>query len=123
MNRRIFAKSVMGTIGASMLASQTMASKAIDPIKFESKFEPKFKAGHQMLSDEGLNMTLSDHQLPTQNKDQMQFVLTFDVNNPNGNLDEKIYHLTDHNGKKHQMYMTPIDQNQLQAIFNWRTHA
>ncbi len=119
MNRRKFTQSVMGTLGVSMIASQALASKAIEPFKFEYKF----KQGQQMLSDEGLKMTLVDYQLPTQNKDQKQFVLTFDVNNSNGNLNEKIYHLTDHKGKKHQMYMTPIKQNQLQAVFNLRTHA
>lgn len=115
MNRRKFAKSVMGTMGVSMLAGPTLATTNANQIKFE--------AGHQMKSDNGLKMTLSGHSLPTSNKDQKQFVLTFDVNNPNGSLDEKIYHLTDHNGQRHQMFMTPIDQNQLQAVFNWRTNA
>jgi hypothetical protein len=115
MNRRIFAKSVLGTVGLSVIAGPSLATKQTEQVKFE--------AGHQMLSDEGLKMTLSGHSLPTSAKDAKQFVLTFDVNNPSGTLDEKIYHLTDHNGKKHQMFMSPIDQNQLQAVFNWRTHA
>ena len=116
MNRRNFAKSVVGTAGVSLLVGgSASAGTAINPVKFE--------AGHQMQSSDGLKMTLSGHSLPTSNKDHKQFVLTFDVNNPSGSLNEKIYHLTDHHGKKHSMYMTPVDQNQLQAVFNWRTHA
>ncbi len=115
MNRRIFAKSIMGAVGVSMLAGPTLATTKTSPVTFE--------AGHQMTSNDGIKMTLSGHSLPTSDNDQKQFVLTFEVNNPNGSLDEKTYHLTDHNGQKHQMFMTPIDQNQLQAVFNWRTNA
>ena len=114
MNRRIFAKSVVGTLGVSLMAAPTFASKKSNQVKFE--------AGHQMQSDDGIKMTLSSHSLPTSNKDQKQFVLTFDVNNPNGSLQEKIYQRTDHHGQKHQIFMTPVDNHQLQAVFNWRTN-
>ncbi len=117
MNRRKFATTVMGTAGISMFVtgSATAAIKSTNQVKFE--------AGHQMRSDDGLKMTLSGHQLPTQNKDQKQFVLTFDVDNPGERLQEKIYRLTDHNGQQHEMFMSPVDSNQLQAVFNWRIHA
>ncbi|TDR22425.1 hypothetical protein [Marinicella litoralis] len=115
MNRRIFAKSVMGTMGISLIVAPSLAA-------IKSK-QHVFEAGHQMTSDEGLKMSLSGHSLPTANKDHKQFVLTFDVENPNGYLDEKIYHLIDHNGKKHQIFMSPVDKNKLQAVYNWRTNA
>ena len=115
MNRRKFAKTVMGTLGISMVATGSLASSVSTTQNFE--------AGHQMTSEDGLKMVLSRHELPTSNKDQKQFTLTFEVENPNGQLVEKIYHLTDHKGKKHQIYMKPVAKNQLQAEFNWRTHA
>ncbi len=116
MNRRKFAKTVMGTAGVSMFVGGAVSAATISN-------QAKFEAGHQMRSVDGLKMTLSGHQLPTQNKDQQQFVLTFDVDNPGEQLKEKIYHLTDHNGKKHDIFMSPVDHNQLQAVFNWRVHA
>lgn len=116
MNRRKFAQTVMGTAGVSMIVGG--ASATVPAVK------PKtFEAGHQMRSDDGLKMTLSGHQLPTRDKDQKQFVLTFDVDNPGERLQEKIYQLTDHHGKRHEMFMSPIENNQLQAVFNWRVHA
>jgi hypothetical protein len=116
MNRRKFATTVMGTLGVSVLSCPSLAS-------ITKPNQVNFEAGHQMKSDDGIKMTLSGHSLPTVNKDNKQFVLTFDVHNPNGSLDEKIYHLTDHNGQKHQIYMSPVDKNKLQAIYNWRTNA
>ena len=115
MNRRLFAKTVMGGLGISLVANASLASKG--------RTQAGFEAGHRMTTDDGLKMTLSRHELPTTNKDHKQFTLTFEVENPNGQLTEKIYHLTDHKGAKHQIYMKPIAQNQLQAEFNWRTHA
>jgi hypothetical protein len=117
MNRRIFAKSIIGGLGFSFAIGQTAgASKLRSPSKV-------FEAGHQMKSNDGLKMTLSGHDLPTSSRDQKQFVLTFDVHNASEPLQEKIYNLTDHNGQRHDIYMSPIDRNRLQAVYNWRTHA
>ena len=116
MNRRKFAKTVLGGLGASALASQAVYAA-------ERTSKPGFEAGHRMHTADGLVMTLSGHHLPTSTQDEKQFVLTFDVHNGTQNLEEKIYQLTDHKGVKHQIYMTPVDKNQLQAVFNWRTHA
>ncbi len=115
MNRRNFAKSVIITAGASAFIGRPVSASTVNQTKFET--------GHQMRSDEGLKMTLSDHELPTLNKDQKQFVLTFDVDDPSERLQEKIYHLTDRNGKRHEIFMSPINNKQLQAVFNWRVHA
>ena len=76
-----------------------------------------------MQSSDGLKMRLSKHELATANLDSKQFILTFDVDNPGEQLSEKIYQLTDHHGQRHQIYMKPVNHNQLQAEFNWRTHA
>ncbi|WP_154223476.1 DUF6916 family protein [Marinicella rhabdoformis] len=118
MNRRKFAKSIMGGIGATVMTSQVMASTVQAK---STSFQ--FEAGHTMRTEDGLNMTLSGHQLPTKNRDPKQFVLTFDVHNANGLLQENIYQLTDHKGVKHEIFMTPVNENQLQAVFNRRTHA
>jgi len=118
MNRRIFAKTVIGTMGASLVVTGALASN-----NNSSATQTKFEAGHQMTTDDGLKMTLSQYELPTADKDNKQFTLTFDVENPSDQLVEKIYHLTDHKGIKHQIYMKPIDHKQLLAEFNWRTHA
>ena len=115
MNRRLFAKTVAGTMGVSLFATGSLASQGTT--------ESNFEAGHQMTTDDGLKMTLSRHELPTKNKDRKQFTLTFDVENCDGQLLEKTYNLTDHKGVKHQIYMKPVAHNQLQAEYNWRTHA
>lgn len=117
MNRRHFAQTILGGLGVSLLAGQTAQAVQL------KKPARQFEAGHQMRSDEGLKMTLSEHNLPTADKDRQQFILTFDVHNQSTNLQEKIYQLTDHNGKRHEIYMTPVAQNKLQAVYNWRTHA
>lgn len=117
MNRRHFAKSILGGVGLSVVAGSAVGST--------TKHSPaqRFEAGHQMQSTDGLKMTLSGHTLPTKNQDRQQFILTFDVHNNSAPLHEKIYQLTDHHGVIHQLYMTPIDENKLQAVFNWRTHG
>lgn len=118
MNRRNFAKNIIGGLGLSMVAGQTIHA-ANNPDKSEQPFE----AGHQLQTPDGLKLTLSNHSLPTQNKDRKQFILTFDVHNNSAPLTEKIYLLTDHNGVKHDIFMSPIGKTKLQALFNWRTHA
>jgi len=116
MNRRIFAKTVLGGMGASLLATHTVAaSKSIQNQAFEK--------GLLMQTEDGIKMTLVEHQHPTANQDRKQFVLTFDVQNNSSPLEEKVYQLKDHKGKKHQIYMSPIERNRLQAVFNWRTHV
>ncbi len=118
MNRRKFAKTVVGGVGATIFSGQAMA------LSTAPKSEPAvFEAGHSMQTNDGLKMTLSGHQLPTKDRDQKQFVLTFDVHNADTALQEKIYQLTDHKGIKHEIFMTPVDNNQLQAVYNLRTHA
>ncbi|WP_223787870.1 DUF6916 family protein [Marinicella meishanensis] len=117
MNRRHFAKSVMGGLGLSVLAGTAAQATAANHTK------QAFEAGHEMRSAEGLNMTLHSHELPTRGRDRQQFILTFEVHNNTQPLAEKIYQLTDHRGQKHLLYMTPVDQQRLQAVFNWRTHA
>jgi len=117
MNRRHFAKSVVGGLGMSMLATQTIKATTMQQTSHN------FKAGQHMKSNDGLKMTLSNHKQPTKNQDSKQFILTFDVHNNSAPLVEKIYDLTDNHGIHHQIYMTPVANNQLQAVFNWRTHA
>ena len=117
MNRRHFAKSVMGGLGLSVLAGSAAQATT------RKQVTKAFEAGHQMHSAEGLNMTLQRHELPTADRDREQFILTFEVHNHNRPLAEKIYQLTDHRGAQHQLYMTPVEPNLLQAVFNWRTRA
>ena len=57
------------------------------------------------------------------NKDRKQFILTYDVENNVSPLEEKIYDLKLASGHKQQVFMTPIGDNQLQAVFNWRLNA
>lgn len=117
MNRRLFAKSILGGLGFSLVAGPTVHAASIQPpVK-------QFEAGHQMKTADGMKMTLSGHSMPTANQDRQQFILTFDVHNGSERLAEKIYQLTDHNGQRHEIFMTPVSQNQLQAVYNWRTHA
>jgi hypothetical protein len=117
MNRRLFNNSVLAAMGLGFLAGKTASAATF------SGQQQAFEAGHQMATRDGLKMTLSQHELPLSNKDRKQFVLTFDVHNANEPLQEKIYQLTDHNGNTHDIFMSPVDQNKLQAVYNWRTHA
>ena len=71
----------------------------------------------------GLLLKLYKKQFATKDLDQAQYILTFDVFNHESDLEEKIYQLTDDQGKKHDIFMTPVNQNQLQAVFNHRTYA
>lgn len=107
----------MGGLGLSVLAGS--AAQATAPGQTTKAFE----AGHQMHSADGLSMTLHRHELPTTNRDRQQFILTFEVHNHDKPLAEKIYQLTDHRGARHQLFMTPVEPNLLQAVFNWRTRA
>lgn len=115
MNRRKFAQTVCGTIGVSTIAPTIFA-------KTDSRSH-RFQPGLKMQSSEGLHLQLIKHSKPLANQDNKQFILTFKVKQANQALHEKIYDLIDEHGKKHQIYLKPISQNQLQAEFNWRTHA
>lgn len=117
MNRRLFNNSVLAAMGLGFLAGKTASAASL------SGQQKAFEAGHQMVSSDGLKMTLSQHELPLPDKDRKQFVLTFDVHNANEPLQEKIYQLKDHNGDQHEIFMSPVDRHQLQAVYNWRTHA
>ncbi len=117
MNRRNFAKNIIGGLGLSMVAGQT-----VHAANSEKSAQP-FEAGHQMQTADGMKMTLSQHSLATQNQDRQQFILTFDVHNNTAPLTEKIYRLKDHNGVNHEIFMSPVGKQKLQALFNWRTHA
>lgn len=117
MNRRLFNNSALAAVGLGFLASRKTSAATI------SDQHKAFEAGHQMVSSDGLKMTLSQHELPTAKKDRKQFILTFEVHNAQAPLQEKIYHLIDHNDKQHEIFMSPVDRHQLQAVYNWRTHA
>jgi len=115
MNRRTFASSVLGAFGITCIAPATLA--------ISSKKSLPFETGQRMRTHDGLNMIISHRELATQNKDHKQFILTFQVHSKSAVLTEKIYHLTDQYGKRHQIYMKPVAKNRLQAEFNWRTHV
>ncbi len=79
---------------------------------------------HTQLRDrEGMLLKLYQKQYATKDKDQAQYILTFDVFKQNKTLTERIYQLVDERGRKHDIFMTPINHNQLQAVFNHRTYA
>ena len=71
----------------------------------------------------GMLLKLYKKQFATPSLDQAQYILTFDVFNQKTDLTEKIYQLTDDQGKKHEIFMSPVNNHQLQAVFNHRTYA
>ena len=77
----------------------------------------------KVVSNDGLVLKLNKLVNPTSNKDRKQFILTYDVKNNSVPLEEKIYELKIANGEVHQVYMTPVNDSQLQAVFNWRLNA
>ncbi|MCF6319325.1 MAG: hypothetical protein L3J83_08615 [Proteobacteria bacterium] len=115
MKRRNFTQSLLTGLSIScMPMGISMATKS--PV-------------HELLSREnlattdGLKLKLTKQIHPTKNKDKKQFVLTYDVKNNVVPLEEKIYDLKLANDKTHQVYMTPVTDNQLQAVFNLRLNA
>lgn len=115
MNRRKFAKAVLGTVSVSAVVPASIAMPSKTVIKY-------LDVGHVLTSDDGLTMSVVKHEFATKQKDDKQFSLTLKTDNMGGALTEKIYLLTDSRGVKHNIYMKPIDNNHLLAEFNWRTH-
>lgn len=115
MNRRDLLKSLFGAWAWSSLPALSLASTQ------ESTAEPySFKSEYR--SDEGLEFNLTDICCATRNQDKNQFILTFDVRG-NQPLTEKIYKLIDNEGKQQILFMSPVAENQLQAVFNWSHSA
>lgn len=115
MKRRNFTQSVLASVGVmSLPVGVSLAAQFnVDDLK-NSK---------QLTSKEGLKLKLKQHIYPTKNKDSKQFILTYDVKNRTETLSERIYELTTATGQVQQLYMTPINSNQLQAVINWRLNA
>lgn len=115
MKRRNFTQAVITTLGiASLPVGVTVAKQP--PIHDLLK-------NNNVTSEGGLKLKLNQKIHPLKNKDEKQFILTYGVENSVSPLEEKIYFLKTANGQTHQVYMTPIDNNQLQAVFNWRLNA
>jgi hypothetical protein len=118
MNRRKFAQSIASVLSVSTLPISTSLAKEMSM----SKTEMFLKGNQKITTQEGLLLTLNKHEFPTSNKDEKQFILTYDVNNSTVR-GEKIYDIKSETGETHQIFMTAISDNQLQAVFNWRLNA
>ena len=115
MKRRNFTQSIIATLGVSSIPmGVTLAAKT--PVVELQKNE-------KILLKDGLILNLNQQVHPTRNKDSKQFILTYDVKNNTVPLEEKIYDLKLANGQSHQVFMTPVADDQLQAVFNWRLNA
>ena len=115
MKRRNFAKSVIAAVGVSSL-----------PLGVSLAIEPSVKAlqtAKTLKSNEGLVLKLNQQEHPTLNKDRKQFILTYDVEGISSPLQEKIYELKFSNGENQSVFMTPVNEKQLQAVFNHRLNA
>ena len=116
MKRRKFAQSMLAALGMSSLPmglSIAKNAKGETHVLCDSK--------QKFTTEEGLQLSLNKHELATANKDAKQFILTYDVNQ--SVVDEKIYKVKLDNGESHNVFMTPVNQNQLQAVFNHRLNA
>ncbi len=115
MKRRNFAQSIVAGLGLSSL-----------PVGASLALKSTVNELHENLNvttTDGLKLKLSKQKHPTQNKDKKQFILTYDVENRDQLLHEKIYELKLANGTTQQVFMTPVNNNQLQAVFNWRLNG
>ena len=115
MKRRKFTQSVAAGIGLSSLPLGVSLA-----VKSDSSVLQKQE---QVKTTEGLNLKLNQQVYPTTNQDRKQFILTYDVEGKTSPLKEKIYELEMANGDLHKVYMTPVNEKQLQAVFNWRLNA
>ncbi|MCB1584353.1 MAG: hypothetical protein R3E90_11875 [Marinicella sp.] len=116
MNRRNFnKKSLLGVLGLSASA----------PILAEAIKSPEKNVDHllKLKGKDGLVLHLRDKQFATKNQDNKQYILTYDVLAGDVMTEEMIYDLIDNRGKKVQLFMKPVGDGQLQAVFNQRTHA
>ena len=86
-----------------------------------SKTELFLRDNINITTLDGLSLTLSKHEQATANKDDKQFILTYDVDRYVEG--EKIYDVKSQTGEIHQVFMAAINDNQLQAVFNWRLNA
>lgn len=115
MKRRNFTQSMIAALGVSSLpVSVSLASQSISS---ELQMDEKITADGELL------LKLNSKVHPTRNKDQKQYILTYDVENARVPLEEKIYNLTASSGKTYEVFMTPVNENQLQAVFNRRLNA
>ncbi len=114
MKRRNFAQSMLIGLAASSVPMGVSLAKLSknDELTFDE----------QLSTEEGLKLTLLDVVHPTQNKDRKQLILTYQVDDVTFPLQEKIHHLMA-DGRSQAVYLTPVGEHQLQAIFNWRLNA
>jgi len=115
MKRRKFTQSLAAGIGLSSIPmGVSLASKS--PVSLIENQE-------KIKTTDGLKLKLNQQVHPTNNKDKKQFILTYDVEGQVGMLKERIYELKMANGEEHKVFMTPVNDKQLQAVFNWRLNA
>jgi len=115
MKRRNFTQSIVAGIGISSLPlGVSLASKSKSSL---------FEKQEQIKTSEGLKLKLNQQVHPTNNQDRKQFILTFDIEGKTSSLQEKIYELKMANGESQKVFMTPVNENQLQAVFNRRLNA
>jgi hypothetical protein len=114
MKRRNFTQSALISLGISSLPLG---------VSLASSVKPDVISASDVTTTDGLKLKLVNKSNPTKNKDKKQFILIYDVEKSNAELTEKIYELKLAGGKKQQVFMTPVNENQLQAIFNWRLNA
>lgn len=118
MNRRKFAQSIASVLGVSTLPFSASIAQQMNL----NKTQMFLRDNKKIMTKEGLSLSLNKHEHATLNKDDKQFILTYDVMNKKVK-GEKIYDVKSQTGEKHQVFMTAINDNQLQAVFNWRLNA
>lgn len=118
MNRRKFAQSIAAVLGSSTLPISATIAKEMSL----SKTELFLRDNKEIQTPDGLILSLDKHEFVTAIKDEKQFIVTYDVKNKLV-TGEKIYDVKSQTGETHQVFMTAINDNQLQAVFNWRLNA
>lgn len=123
MKRRKFAQSIAVGLG---LGSLPMGASMSASIALSQPVAEELQLNASIKTLEGLKLKLKQKIHPTKNKDNKQYILTYDVVSKEGEqqtLDEKIYHLSLSNGQTQMVYMTPVNETQLQAVFNRRLNV
>jgi hypothetical protein len=115
MIRRKFTQSLVSVLGLSSLSLGVSSTLSFSNQKVKTYLDEN----KTLITEEGLQLNLYSHNYATQNKDEKQFVLTYDVKNGQV-LEEKIYHVLNSKGDSSLLFLTPINNKLLRAIFNWR---
>lgn len=115
MKRRNFAQTAAAVLLVTNLPVTASVVKTPNVIRLQ-KFQ-KLKASN------GLILEAKEHLHATKKIDDKQFIVNFKVKSSHADLPEGSYEFLSDKGKKVNLYLSPVNSKEMQAVFNLRTYA